>query len=100
MSRYQFTPQAEDDLFAIWSFIARDSIESADRVESEILRSCDWLAESPFAGQIRSDLTERAVRFWVVPRYSNYLIVYHPSTKPLQIIRIIHGRRNMPNVLG
>jgi plasmid stabilization system protein ParE len=31
------------------------------------------------------------VRFWTVPRFRNYLIVYAHETKPLQIIRILHG---------
>jgi hypothetical protein len=30
MSRYQFTPQAVDDLFEIWCYIARDSVEFVD----------------------------------------------------------------------
>ncbi len=32
MSGYQFTPQALGDLLDIWSFIARDSSEAANRV--------------------------------------------------------------------
>ena len=30
MSRYQFTPQAVDDLFEIWSYIAGDNLDAAD----------------------------------------------------------------------
>lgn len=99
MSRYQFTPQAVDDLFDIWSFIAQDNPEAADRVEREIFRACDLLADSPLAGQMRKNLTSLPLRFWIVPRYTNYLIVYDPEKKPLQIIRIIHGARNLPAVL-
>ena len=35
------------------------------------------------------------MRFWVVRPYSNYLIVYDPQKKPLQIIRILHGARDL-----
>ncbi len=28
-----------------------------------------------------------------------YLIVYDPENKPLQIIRILHGARDLPSVL-
>ena len=35
MSSYQFTPQAVDDLLDIWSFIANDKLDAADRVEVE-----------------------------------------------------------------
>lgn len=99
MSTYQFTPQAVDDLIDIWIFIAGDNLQAADRVEAAIFRACDLLADSPLVGRIRSDLTALPVRFWVVHPYSNYLIVYDPEKKPLQIIRILHAARDLPAVL-
>ena len=33
MSNYEFTPLARADVFAIWKYIAFDSIDAADRVE-------------------------------------------------------------------
>jgi plasmid stabilization system protein ParE len=71
MSRYQFTPLAGKDLLDIWSFIAQDNPEAADRVEAAIFRSCDFLADSPLAGRMRKDLTSMPLRFWVVSPYSN-----------------------------
>jgi|SRR5580658_4282345 plasmid stabilization system protein ParE len=99
MSKYQFTPQAEGDLLDLWSFIARDSPEVADRVEAAIFRACDLLADSPFAGSTRKDLTPLPLRFWVVQPYSKYLIVYDPAKKPLQVIRILHGARDVRPIL-
>jgi plasmid stabilization system protein ParE len=63
MSRYQFTPQATDDLLDIWSFISQDNIEAADRVEAAVFSACDLIAESPRAGQVRKDLTLLPLRF-------------------------------------
>jgi antitoxin ParD1/3/4/toxin ParE1/3/4 len=37
------------------------------------------------------------VKFW--PIYS-YLIVYDPGTKPLQIIRVLHGMRDVEDILN
>jgi plasmid stabilization system protein ParE len=93
MSSYRFTPQAASDLLDIWSFIAQDNPDAADR------RACDILAEAPLAGQMRKDLTALPLRFWVVHPYPNYLIVYDPESKPLHVIRILHGARNLPSVL-
>jgi plasmid stabilization system protein ParE len=86
MSGYQFTPQAADDLLDIWSFIARDNPEAADRVEAAVFRACDLLADSPLAGRVREDVTPLPLRFWVVHPYPNYLIIYDPEEKPLQIL--------------
>jgi plasmid stabilization system protein ParE len=100
MSRYQFTPQAAGDLFEIWSYIARDNLEAANRVEEAIYKACDLLAEGPLRGHAREDLTKHPLRFWTVQPYPNYIIVYHPKTHPLQIIRILHGTRNIAAILS
>jgi plasmid stabilization system protein ParE len=99
MDKYEITPEAVGDLFDIWNFIAQDNPEAADRVEAAIFRSCDLLADRPLAGRKRKDLTPLPIRLWVVQPYSNYLIVYDPGKKPLQVIRILHAARDLPSVL-
>ena len=99
MSGYQFTPQAVEDLFEIWSYIAGDTVDAANRVENAILAACSFLAANPLSGSAREDLTALPLRFWVVQPFRNYWIVYDPATKPLQIIRIIHAARNIPSML-
>jgi len=99
VSSYQFTPQAVEDLFEIWSYIAGDDLDAANRVEEEIYAACAFLAETPLAGRIRQDLTSLPLRFWLVQPYRNYWIVYHPATKPLQVIRILHAARDIPQIL-
>jgi plasmid stabilization system protein ParE len=99
MSSYQFTPQAVEDLFEIWSYIAADDMDAANRVEEAILGSCSFLSDNPLAGRIRADLTALPLRFWVVQPYRNYWVVYDPETKPLRVIRILHGARNISSVL-
>jgi plasmid stabilization system protein ParE len=75
MSGYQFTPQAVEDLFSIWSYIAVDDLESADRVENAILGACNFLTSNPMSGSVREDLTALPVRFWVVQPFRNYWMV-------------------------
>jgi plasmid stabilization system protein ParE len=99
MSSYQFTPQAVDDLFEIWSYIAGDDLDAANRVDEAIHAACGFLADTPLAGRIREDLTALPLRFWLVQPYRNYWIVYNPETKPLQVIRIIHAARDVPPLL-
>lgn len=99
MSGYRFTPQAFDDLFDILDFIAQPNPEASKAVEQAIFRACDLLVSSPLAGSVRSDLTPLPLRFWVVHPYSNYLIVYDPAKKPLEVIRILHAARDIPALL-
>jgi antitoxin ParD1/3/4 len=71
--------------------------EAADRVESVIRAKCVYLATFPGAGHWRRDLTSVDVRFFSV--YS-YLIVYRPETKPLQVVSILHGSRDVAAILS
>jgi plasmid stabilization system protein ParE len=66
-------------------------------VESVIRGKIVYLAEFPHAaGHWRPDLTSAQVRFF--PVYS-YLIVYRPETKPLQVVAILPGHRNVAKLL-
>ena len=100
MSEYRFTPQAADDLFALWSYIAEGSPEAANRVEEAVYCACAFVAENPEAGRIREDLTALPVRFWLVQPFRSCWIVYDPKPKPLQIIRILHPARNIAAILS
>jgi plasmid stabilization system protein ParE len=96
---FQFTPEAAEDLDAIWWFIAEDNREAAGRVELEIVAACRLLAKHPLMGTRRPDITRLPVRFWTVSKFPNFVIVYRPETSPLQVIAVLHGKRNLKEVL-
>jgi len=96
---FQLTTQATQDLDAIWWFIAQDSRAAADRVEMEVLAACRRLAKHPRMGTQRLDLTPLPVRFWTIPKFPNYVIVYRPETVPLQVVAVLHGKRNLKQAL-
>jgi antitoxin ParD1/3/4/toxin ParE1/3/4 len=96
-SRYVLAPEAAHDLVQIWRYIKQhSSLALADRIESAIRDRIVFLAQNPAAGHWRKDLTDEAVKFFSV--YS-YLIVYRPDTRPLQVVSILHGRRDVEQVL-
>jgi plasmid stabilization system protein ParE len=96
-ARYVLAPQAALDVFEIWDYLKEQTgITIADRVESAIREKIAFLAATPGVGHRRKDLTDADVKFFAV--YS-YLIVYRPDTTPLQIVSILHGRRDMGQIL-
>jgi antitoxin ParD1/3/4/toxin ParE1/3/4 len=95
--RYVLAPEAALDLIQIWRHIKRESsLAVADRIESVIRDKIAFLAGNPGAGHSRKNLTDQPVKFF--PVYS-YLIVYRPDTKPLQVVSILHGRRDVEQLL-
>jgi len=96
-SKYVLAPRAALDLAEIWNYLRENaSLAIADRVETTILDRVVLLARTPSIGHRRTDLTEENVRFF--PVYS-YLIVYRDNSNPLQIVTIIHGRRDVEAIL-
>jgi plasmid stabilization system protein ParE len=95
---YVLTPLAKSDIFEIWSYIADDN-ENVDRVEQAIYDACAFVAEAPVRGHSRPDITTRSLRFWTLTRYPNYTVVYRPQTTPLEIIAVMHGKRNIRRTL-
>jgi len=97
---FQLTPQATEDLDTIWWFIAEDNQEAADRVEAEIVATCHQLAKYPLMGTRRGDITSLPLRFWTIPKFPNYVVVYRPDMVPLQVVAVLHGKRDLKTVLG
>lgn len=99
MSSYRFTPQAAEDLFEIWRYVAEDNEEAASRVENAILAACSFLANASLSGRVRRELTSRPLRFWPVRQFPHYIVAYDPAEKPLQIIRLLHGKRDLQHLM-
>ncbi len=94
---YILAPQAARDLISIRQYLRREASQpTADRVEAELRREFEYLAQYPAAGHRRDDLTAAPVRFLSV--YS-YAIVYLPESKPVQIVAIVHGKRDLQALL-
>ncbi len=99
MSAYALTPIAKADIFEIWCYVAEDSEDAADRLEGAIYDACAFIAEAPMRGHLRPDFTSRSLRFWTLTRYPNYALVYRPDISPVQIVAVLHGKRNMRRIL-
>lgn len=50
-------------------------------------------------GSRRRDITPLPLRFWTIPKYPNYVIVYRPETSAIQVVAVLHGKREMNEAL-
>jgi plasmid stabilization system protein ParE len=97
--RFQLTLRALNDLDEIWGYMAEDSVDAANRVESAILAACTSLSRHPLLGSKRIEITLLPVRFWTVTKFPNFIVVYRPDTQPLRIVTVLHGKRDIKNFL-
>jgi toxin ParE1/3/4 len=95
--RYILSPEAALDLVQTWRYVKEKAgREMADRVESAVRDKIVLIAATPGIGHWRKDLTDAPVKFF--PVYS-YLIVYLPEPKPLRVVAILHGNRDVERFL-
>ena len=97
MREFVLTPAAEGDLLKIIEYLEGDSPDAVLRVVDALDEAMQRLAENPGIGHGRSDLTREDVRFWPVFKY---LVIYRPESQPLQIVRVLHARRDVKRILG
>jgi toxin ParE1/3/4 len=94
MAVVQRTAQAEEDLIELWLYIVQDNLNAADRVLDEIEECFHTLADNPLMGRLRPDIAPE-LRYFVVGKY---LILYRSVQNGVQIVRVIHGARDLPNL--
>jgi len=89
-----FAPKAEQDLEEIGDYIARDNPERALSFVEEIEQHCYRVAETPTAFPERDDIAQ-GLRMAV---HGKYLILYRILTDCVQIVRVVHGARNLTDL--
>ncbi|MBP7777543.1 MAG: type II toxin-antitoxin system RelE/ParE family toxin [Acidobacteria bacterium] len=94
--RYRLSPEARDQVDAIGAFIAEESVDAALRVYDALEEAFELIADNPGLGHTREDLTHRPVKFWGV---FSYLVVYDPAGDPVTIIAVVHGARDVEQLL-
>lgn len=87
----RYSQQAEDGLLQIHGYNAAHSIQAASRFVTHLHDNCLRLSEMPGLGvsrdKLRPGLRQRVV--------SEYLILYRIDGDSIQVVRVVHGRRNL-----
>jgi toxin ParE1/3/4 len=91
------TETALQDLDEQARFIQRDSPNAAIRFLAAADASFQRLATMPELGQRQSfGRTELAgLRVWQIRTFENYLIFYRPVEGGIEIVRVLHGARDL-----
>ena len=82
---------ARNDLKQIHDYIANDSKYYAQNVIQEIVAKTETLTEFPEIGRTVPEISDQNIRELIV--YS-YRLIYEISVAGIEILAIIHGRRD------
>jgi antitoxin ParD1/3/4/toxin ParE1/3/4 len=95
MSRYAISPEAISDVDEIITFIARDSRRNALKVWNRLEDTFGQLARQPKMGHARPELRDDSLRVFSV---YDYLVIYDPNARPVTILRVVHGARDLRRI--
>ena len=90
------TEAARQDLVDIGEYIARDNPDAAERVLDAVEDKCRRLLQNPKMGAECAHLGEGLRHFWVSP--FQYVLYYRVIDDGIRLIRVLHGRRNIPAI--
>jgi toxin ParE1/3/4 len=96
MGTVAFSPRALEDRATIFGLIGWDNIDAAVDVDLAIEESCELVSDNPGVGPLcgfRKMGFENS-RFWPVKKYKHYLILYRPTAEGIEVLRVIHGKRD------
>ena len=100
------SPGARADLIAQWDFFADDvgNLALADRFAVCAEATFKKLARTPGLGRVRSFPSPQAknLRSWKVTDFPKHLVFYRalPEDRGVEIVRVIHGARNLLALFG
>ncbi|MFS8085754.1 MAG: type II toxin-antitoxin system RelE/ParE family toxin, partial [Acidobacteriota bacterium] len=91
MRSVRIAATAIGDLHDIWSHVAQNDAEAASRLVKEIMRRFSLLRNNPLLGRQQDQLLVNLRSFTV----KGYLIFYQPSEDHVDILRVLHGSRDV-----
>jgi len=99
MTAALLSPAARHDLLAAIRWIARDNPGAARALRDTVARTAHRIGTHPLVGTPRPELAEPSYRFVSLTGFP-YIIVYNAERRPPLIVRILHGARDLPTLLG
>ena len=95
-------PQADHDLDEAADFIARHSLRAAKRFYNSAAQTFLELADDPeMGGPCEFDIPALAgLRVWPVRGFKNHLVFYRKFPHGIEIVRILHGARDIERILS
>ncbi|MCH7801232.1 MAG: type II toxin-antitoxin system RelE/ParE family toxin [Chloroflexi bacterium] len=92
MASYRLSSQARTDMLEVWVYVAEDNgVESARSLNRQFLERFPLLAEYPHMGRARPELAPDVRSFPI----SSFVVLYRPTDYGVDILRIVHGRRQL-----
>jgi toxin ParE1/3/4 len=98
--RVHIIGDAEDDIFDICTYIARnDSAGNAPYVLGRLHQTCESLSENPRRGHLPPELERIGVSEYREMHFKPYRIIYNISDRDVYLYCVLDGRRDLKDLM-
>jgi toxin ParE1/3/4 len=100
--KLRIRPAGRADLAEQVAFLVeRDGCKLGDRFIRAVRKTLDLLVAAPRLGRIRRFRNPllQGIRSWPVEGFSQQLVFYRASATEIEVVRVIHGARDIPTLL-
>jgi toxin ParE1/3/4 len=103
MSQVIVSPRADRDLDDCADYLVRRaSLPVARRFLAAAPQTFEFLAGMPGIGSAAGvrDSAGQELRLWTVKGFRNHVITYRPLDDGIEVVRVVHGSRDLGRVLA
>jgi len=90
--------RAERDLQSAIRWIAADNPTAARGLRDAVAKAARQIGAHPLCGAARPDLMDAEYRLFTLTGFP-YVLVYNADRSPPLILRVLHGARDLPDIL-
>jgi toxin ParE1/3/4 len=101
--KYFLSFRAHADVLDIFAYLAKEtSISTADGFLTNLQATLDQLATFPNIGARRTYENQmiKNVRIFPVKKFRHYLVFFRSTAEDIEVIRVVHGSRDLPALFG
>ncbi|MBW7909543.1 MAG: type II toxin-antitoxin system RelE/ParE family toxin [Kiritimatiellae bacterium] len=94
--------QATEDIISIAAYLGRERDELVDIFIDGVEATIERLAAHPRMGACGrfDDPRLQEIRFVRIEKFPNHLLFYRLAKERIEIVRVLHGARDIPHFLG
>jgi toxin ParE1/3/4 len=96
MARIVYSQTSKDDLLEIWVGLAASNVSAAERLLDDLDAATRLLATQPLIGKSRREFGAGIRSFPV----RDYVLVYRTIPGGVELVRVVHGARDLPRVFS
>lgn len=87
------------DLQAVYRYLRASDETVAVRFLEAAYDTFEFIAENPLIGRARPEFDHADLRSWRVTGFRSYIIFYRPMADRVQIWRVLHGARDLSQIV-